>query len=208
MGERRAALLTRITMMGGQSREFFIALAAAIGYTIWITEYRPFMVGIDRVGDPHYDIPTGTQYPAYFFGPPENRFYWTVHVGETRLTWFRVTTGQTSIDPHLRIGLATTFAGRVMMIMFKVAQNVASEEPGTAHHTERINYAGLVIRGEEKPQIVSAHVISSNPTIAAAIEGDPAKLGSNVPDGDIEFALASIWDSRSLAFYKGAAPAS
>jgi hypothetical protein len=93
-----------------------------------------------------------------------------------------------------------TFAGRVMMIMFKVAQNVASEDPGTAHHTERLEYASMVIRGEEKPQIVAAHVISSNATISAAIEQDPGKLGSNVPDGDIEFALASIWDSRSLAF--------
>lgn len=93
-----------------------------------------------------------------------------------------------------------TFAGRVMMIMFKVAQNVASEDPTTANHTERIAYASLVIRGGEKPQLVAAHVISSNPSITATIESDPAALGSNVPDGDIEFALASIWDSRSLAF--------
>jgi hypothetical protein len=93
-----------------------------------------------------------------------------------------------------------TFAGRVMMIMFKVAQNVASEDPGTVNHTERINYAGFVIMGHEKPQLVSAHVISSNPSITMTIESDPALLGSNVPDGDIEFALATIWDSRSLAF--------
>ena len=79
-----------------------------------------------------------------------------------------------------------TFAGRVMMLMFKTAQNVASEDPATAHHTERIEYAGLVIRGEEKPQLVSAHVISSNPTIIATIESDPAALGSNVPDSDID----------------------
>jgi uncharacterized protein YmfQ (DUF2313 family) len=104
IGDRRAALLTRITMMGGQSREFFIALAGAIGYTIYITEYRPFMVGIDRVGD-NRDFNTGE--PDYFFGPPENRFYWTVHVGGARLTWFRVTASETGIDPHLRIGLAT-----------------------------------------------------------------------------------------------------
>jgi hypothetical protein len=99
-----------------------------------------------------------------------------------------------------------TFSGRVMMIEFKVAQNVASEDPGTAHHTERIDYAALVIRGEEKPQLVAAHVISSNPTIGQAIDSDPAALGSNVPDGDIEFALASIWDSRSLAFAAAAVP--
>jgi hypothetical protein len=93
-----------------------------------------------------------------------------------------------------------TFAGRVMMISFKIAQNVASEDAGTVNHAERIAYSGMVIRGEEKPQIVAAHVISSNPTIGAAIEADPPALGSNVPDGDIEFALASIWDARSLAF--------
>jgi hypothetical protein len=99
-----------------------------------------------------------------------------------------------------------TFAGRVMMIMFKVAQAVASEDPATADHAARIDYAGLVIRGEEKPQLVAAHVISSNPTIAQAIESEPALLGSNVPDADIEFALSSIWTARSLA-YAAIAPA-
>jgi hypothetical protein len=93
-----------------------------------------------------------------------------------------------------------TFAGRVMMISFKVAQNVASEDPATPNDKQRKDYAGMVIRGEEKPQIVAAHVISSNPSITATIESAPSLLGSNVPDGDIEFALASIWDARSLAF--------
>lgn len=93
-----------------------------------------------------------------------------------------------------------TFAGRVAMIMFKVAQAVATEAASEPNHDARLNYAGLVIRGEEKPQVVSAHVISSNPTIGAAIESDPPALGSNVPDGDIEFALSSIWTSRSLAY--------
>jgi len=93
-----------------------------------------------------------------------------------------------------------TFAGRVNMLMFKTAQNVASEDPATPSHAERIDYVGVVLRGEEKPQLVATHVISSNPTIAAAIESDPSALGSNVPDSDIEFALASIWTARSLAF--------
>lgn len=93
-----------------------------------------------------------------------------------------------------------TFAGRVLMIEFKVAQNVSAEDPATVHHAERVKYASMVIMGNEKPQIVAAHVISSNATIAQTIESDPPALGSNVPDGDIEFALASIWDSRSLAF--------
>ena len=92
------------------------------------------------------------------------------------------------------------FSGRVMMIMFKVAQNVASEDPGTVNHAERIDYAGFVIMGHEKPQLVAAHVISSNPVISGTIDSAPELLGSNVPDSDIEFALATIWDARSLAF--------
>lgn len=92
------------------------------------------------------------------------------------------------------------FSGRVFMISFKVGQNVASEDPGTADHAQRIEYAGRIMRGDDKPNLIAAHVISSNPSISAQIEAEPALYGSNVPDGDIEFALASIWTARSLAF--------
>jgi hypothetical protein len=93
-----------------------------------------------------------------------------------------------------------TFAARVSMITFKVAQAVASEDPGTANHTERIDYAFRNIVGNENPKLVAAHCISSNPTIAATIEATPQNKGSDVPDADIEFALSSIWDARALAF--------
>ena len=92
------------------------------------------------------------------------------------------------------------FAARVMMISYKVAQNVASEDPAAEDHAVRVAYAGTVIRGEDNPKNMAAHVISSNPTIAAAIEAEPTEYGANVPDGDIEFALASIWTARSNAF--------
>lgn len=102
---------------------------------------------------------------------------------------------------HIATASDPTFSGRVMMLSFKVAQMVASEDETAPHHKERMNYAGIVIKGDEKPQLLAAHVIASNPTISAAVDGDPDKLGSNVPDADIEFALSSIWDARSLAFY-------
>jgi uncharacterized protein YmfQ (DUF2313 family) len=120
----------RMTMEGGQSRQFFIDVAAQIGYTISITEYRPFVVGIDRCGDnrvygdgsnpmfdewnkpicnPHGDpVAAGelSEWPHYGLGPDTMRYYWTVHVGQVKLVWFRVTSGQTGVDPHLRIGIA------------------------------------------------------------------------------------------------------
>lgn len=131
IGQRQLALVMRMTMQGAQSRAFFIDIAAQIGYSITITEYRTFVVGMDRCGDnrvygngsnPMYNEwgipiknPNGTnvalgelsEYPYYGLGPDTNRFYWTVHVHQAALTWFRMSKGQTGVDPHLRVGLAT-----------------------------------------------------------------------------------------------------
>ena len=107
-----------------------------------------------------------------------------------------------SSEDLIRAARDDTYAGRVAMIQLKVAQNVASEDAGTPNHVERLNYAYVVIRGAENPKMVASHV-NTNPSIAAQIEAEPEQLGANVPDGDIEFTLASIWDSRSLAFAAG-----
>lgn len=50
--QRRASLLAKLTNAGGQSRAFFIALAEYLGFTVTITEFRPFRAGINRAGDP------------------------------------------------------------------------------------------------------------------------------------------------------------
>lgn len=49
--ERRDALVARLTARGGQSRRFFIDLAAALGFTVTITEFRPFRAGAAAAGD-------------------------------------------------------------------------------------------------------------------------------------------------------------
>lgn len=92
------------------------------------------------------------------------------------------------------------FAGRTHVLIFKTAQNVASESPDTPNHADRVRYASFCMLGREKPQLVALHVICSNPTIMATINGAPEQLGANVPDGDIEFALSSIWTARSVAY--------
>jgi hypothetical protein len=92
------------------------------------------------------------------------------------------------------------FYNRVGFIALKVAQNVASEDPATANHDNRINYANRIFTGSESNPLLASHVVSSNPTIAQTLE---TSGGSAVPDGDIEFALASIWDARANAFSTG-----
>lgn len=39
--ERRAVLVGRLTAIGGQSRQYFVDLAASLGYSVTITEFRP-----------------------------------------------------------------------------------------------------------------------------------------------------------------------
>ncbi|WP_456679370.1 YmfQ family protein [Bradyrhizobium sp. S3.7.6] len=133
IAERQLALVMRMTLEGGQSRQFFIDVAAMLGYTITITEYRPFFIAMDGCGDcrVYGDLPPDrmrnqwgqkimdengdapvldgelAEWPNYgLCGEVWVRSYWTVHVHEAKLTWFRVTSGQTGVDPHLRIGLA------------------------------------------------------------------------------------------------------
>jgi uncharacterized protein YmfQ (DUF2313 family) len=137
IGQRQKELVLRMTMIGGQSRQWFIDTAAYLGFTISISEFRPFMVGLDRCGDnrvygdgsnPMFNTmfvggylpvcdPGGnrvahgvlSEWPNYGLGPDTNRFYWTVHVATVSLTWFRCGGGggQTGVDPHLRIGRDT-----------------------------------------------------------------------------------------------------
>jgi uncharacterized protein YmfQ (DUF2313 family) len=136
VAERQKMLVMKMTLLGAQSRQFFIDTMRWVGHDIYeIKEWAPFMAGVSRVGDtrdeygemffPGGRVPTsgdptggpvdGDRPPVsgdnYDFrweiGPPEMRFYWSVRVGQAKLMWFRCASGQAGVDPHLRIGLAT-----------------------------------------------------------------------------------------------------
>lgn len=76
--ERRQALVQKIAMQGGQSRAFFVGIAASLGYQITITEYVPFQFGLSAFGGTHGQI-----------APPWVRFFWTVRVNGGRTTRFQ-----------------------------------------------------------------------------------------------------------------------
>jgi len=50
--ERRNILHTKLITLGQQDKQYFIDLAAALGYEITITEHKPFWAGIGAAGDP------------------------------------------------------------------------------------------------------------------------------------------------------------
>jgi len=74
--ERRARVVQKLTLGGGQSPAFYIALAASIGYAIEIEEFRPFICGLSHCGDP-------------IGGAYTDRYYWRVTVPGPRVTYFR-----------------------------------------------------------------------------------------------------------------------
>lgn len=76
--QRRNALVSQMISVGGQSRAYFIELAAAAGFAITITEFTPFTVGMTVV-DPIYG---------------ENWWFaWQINASLNTVTHFLVTSG-------------------------------------------------------------------------------------------------------------------
>lgn len=89
------------------------------------------------------------------------------------------------------------FYTRVAFIALKAAQNVSNENANTENHANRVKYAGMVLSGQDKALLIALHIAASNPTIASTLETDG---GDAVSDGDIEYAMGQIWNSRANAF--------
>lgn len=85
--ERIETLTDKIRRIGGQSRQFFIDLAARLGYEIHIIEHRPFMCGISHVGT---DLLSEGH---------DCRFVWNVRVLNAKPLYLRC--GQSTLDQRL-----------------------------------------------------------------------------------------------------------
>jgi len=55
--ERRELVLWKLAARGGQSRAYYISVAARLGFAITIEEFRLFRAGRNRAGDPVYGQP-------------------------------------------------------------------------------------------------------------------------------------------------------
>jgi len=104
---RRKQLVHRMTMQGGQSRQFFLDTADYYDIKISVIEHSPYMCGVSRVGDTWGMTDSG--HPRWELGPATMRFYWTIGVGKPRIRWFRCgwNGGEVGVDHHLEIGLTT-----------------------------------------------------------------------------------------------------
>lgn len=53
--DERAQLIQKLTAQAGQTPEFYVRLAASLGYTARVLEFREFVAG-SNTGDPLYDV--------------------------------------------------------------------------------------------------------------------------------------------------------
>ena len=132
--------MPKITLLGGQSREFFVEIMAILGYTITIKEYAPYMCGVSRVGDTsREDLDTGNPSGGmrWYLGPEDMRFYWSIGVGNAKLDWFRTGPigGEVGVDPHLIIRMADEvpcFLDRIKPAHTKIVFDYSALETGGA----------------------------------------------------------------------------
>jgi hypothetical protein len=93
-----------------------------------------------------------------------------------------------------------TFSARIAMILMSLAINVMNEAPDYANHANRLAFAQKHLKGLVNSKLIGAAMIANNVTTQANIDSNPTLLGSNVPDGDIEFVLSSLFDNFSNAY--------
>jgi hypothetical protein len=93
-----------------------------------------------------------------------------------------------------------TFAARVSMVLMRLAVDVANEVDTTPNHANRLRLAQAHFRAGINAKALAAAAIANNATLQAAIDGAPAALGANIPDGDLEFVIAGLLNHFANAY--------
>jgi uncharacterized protein YmfQ (DUF2313 family) len=89
LDQRRLMLVQRMTLLGAQSRAFYIEVASWLGYTITIEELSPIMCGVSRCAEDFWEL-----------GAPEIRYYWIIHIYGVPIWWFRCAVGECGKNHH------------------------------------------------------------------------------------------------------------
>jgi uncharacterized protein YmfQ (DUF2313 family) len=90
--QRQAAVCAKFTARGGQSRQYFIDLAAAAGFEIDIFEYAPFRASMNTVGQP--------------LNGEDWAFAWRIEAPPSTIVYFR-TSSSTAGEPLAAWGNTT-----------------------------------------------------------------------------------------------------
>lgn len=88
LAQRKAAVAAKVVAQGGQSVPYYIAVAAALGFTITIVEYAPFRAGINAAGQPVYGMDWAHTWTVRTFLNAETYFQAGISgAGDALATW-------------------------------------------------------------------------------------------------------------------------
>jgi uncharacterized protein YmfQ (DUF2313 family) len=98
--QRQAAVCAKFVARGGSSRDYFIQIAASMGYEITIATFRPFQASHNAAGQPLYG--------------PEWAFTWHITVTATTaaITWFSASVSRAN-EP------LASFSDQTMLCLFE-----------------------------------------------------------------------------------------
>jgi hypothetical protein len=98
------------------------------------------------------------------------------------------------------IAASPAWISRVLLAVTDAAVDILSEDENVAAHDVRVRLARGVIRGDSMVLTAWPRLVLTNETVRSAVVADAANAGANVPDGDIQFTVASLWTNvaRSL----------
>src|ERR1700757_1134246 len=68
-------------------------------------------------------------------------------------------------------------------------EDIQNEDPATPDHTNRLAWANWANKSSNIASIAFAWPVAMNPTIQAAVQGDPS--GQTVQDSDVQFVVTS-----------------
>lgn len=85
---RRGGVVNKLREIGWLSRQYFISLAASLGWAITIAEPLPFMAGWGRAGDRIYEDEVRWIWRVNVLGQSVYRFRAGESVAGERLTWW------------------------------------------------------------------------------------------------------------------------
>jgi uncharacterized protein YmfQ (DUF2313 family) len=86
--ERQKLLVMIMTMLGGQSRQWFQFVSEWTGHEVSIKEWSPFMAGLSECGDTRFEYDDTGDF-RWYIGAEENRFYWSASSETAVIEWFR-----------------------------------------------------------------------------------------------------------------------
>lgn len=91
-----------------------------------------------------------------------------------------------------QIASQSDFLLRIRYAAYHAAIDVFAEDPGTPSHAERVVYAAKVTSGSFDVSSV-AYSVLTNPTIAAG--ASDVTVGNGITDGDLQFAVNSVFNA-------------